>query len=120
MIEIFGQRMEITNPGLPLIETARIPGSPPRSRNEALASFLRRVGICDERGSGIVKVVIQTELFQLPAPLFETTDEHTRAVLFAHRAFKDMDKEEKLRACYMHCVLQYVTHKIRINGVRLD
>lgn len=37
------------------------------------------------------KVVFQTELYQLPAPVFETTQEHTRAVLFAHKDLKRMD-----------------------------
>lgn len=116
IIELFDNRIEITNPGLPLVDTQRFLDSPPRSRNEALASFLRRITICEERGSGVDKVVIQTELYQLPAPLFETTHEHTRAVLFSHREFKDMDKEEKLRACYMHCVLRYVNREIMNNA----
>lgn len=84
MIEIFSDRMEITSPGLPLIKTERFLDSPPKSRNETLASFMRRIGICEERGSGIDKVVFQTERFHLPAPAFETTNEHTRAVLFSH------------------------------------
>ena len=109
MIEIFTDRMEITNPGIPLVDTQRFLDSPPRSRNEALASFLRRIGICEERGSGIDKVVFQTELFQLPAPAFSVTPEHTRAVLFGHKEFKDMDKEARLRACYLHCCLKYVS-----------
>ena len=50
MVEIFSNRMEITNPGLPLISPDRFLDSPPRSRNETLASFMRRVGICEERG----------------------------------------------------------------------
>lgn len=108
MVEIFASRMEVTNPGLPLVQTDRFLDSPPRSRNEALASFMRRIGVCEERGSGVDKVVAQTELYQLPAPLFETTDEHTRAVLFAHRAFKDMDKADRIRACYLHACLRYV------------
>jgi len=108
MIEIFPSRMEITNPGLPLIKTDRFLDSPPKSRNEMLASFMRRIGVCEERGSGIDKVVYQTEFFQLPAPLFETTDEHTRAVLFAHKEFRLMDKEEKIRACYLHACLKHV------------
>ena len=62
MIEIFDSRLEITNPGIPLIETDRFLDSPPKSRNEALASLMRRVGICEERGSGIDKVVHQTEV----------------------------------------------------------
>lgn len=115
MVEIFANRMEITNPGLPLVKTDRFLDSPPKSRNEALASFMRRVGVCEERGSGVDKVVFQTELYQLPAPIFESTDEHTRAVLFAHREFKDMDKDDRVRACYLHACLRYVQRDFMTN-----
>ena len=108
MIEIFTDRMEITNPGTPLVKPDRFLDSPPKSRNEALASFMRRVGVCEERGSGIDKVVFQTEFYQLPAPIFETTEEHTRSVLFAHKELKDMDKEARVRACYLHACLKHV------------
>ncbi|TVO55318.1 ATP-binding protein [Denitromonas halophila] len=115
MVEIFSDRMEITNPGLPLVQTDRFLDSPPRSRNEALASFMRRVGVCEERGSGVDKVVFQTEFYQLPAPLFETSNEHTRAVLFAHREFKEMDKGDRIRACYLHACLRYVQRDYMTN-----
>ncbi len=114
-VEIFAGRMEITNPGLPLVQTDRFLDSPPRSRNEALASFMRRIGVCEERGSGVDKVVIQTEVFQLPAPLFEATDEHTRVVLFAHREFKAMDKADRIRAAYLHACLRYVQRDYMTN-----
>ncbi len=115
MVEIFSNRMEITNPGLPLVKTDRFLDSPPTSRNEALASFMRRIGVCEERGSGIDKVVFQTEAYQLPAPLFETTGEHTRAILFAHRELKNMDKDDRIRACYLHACLKYVQRDYMIN-----
>ena len=108
MVEIFAGRIEITNPGLPLVQTDRFLDSPARSRNEGLASFLRRIGVCEERGSGVDKVVFQTELYQLPAPLFETTDQHTRAVLYSYRDLNEMDKVERIRACYLHACLRYV------------
>lgn len=111
MIELFGTRLEITNPGVPLVDIQRFLDTPPQSRNEALASFMRRVHICEERGSGIDKVVSQTELYQLPAPVFETTEQHTRAILFAHKKLSDMDVEEKIRACYLHCCLRYVNRE---------
>ena len=63
MVELFDTRMEITNPGIPLVDTDRFLDSPPRSRNEALASFMRRINICEERGTGIDKVIFQTELY---------------------------------------------------------
>jgi predicted HTH transcriptional regulator len=120
MIEIFSDRMEITNPGLPLMKTERFLDTPPRSRNEALASFMRRVGICEERGSGVDKVVFQTEQYQLPAPLFETPEESTRAVLFAHKALKEMDRADRSRACYLHACLRYVERNPMTNSTLRD
>jgi len=48
MIEIFSNRIEITNPGSPLIDVDRFIDHPPRSRNEDLASLMRRIGFCEE------------------------------------------------------------------------
>jgi len=115
MIEIFSDRMEITNPGKPLVDSDRFLDTPPKSRNEALASLLRRMGICEERGSGFDKVVFETEIFQLPAPIVEVTGENTRVILFAYKEFSDMTKEEKIRACYLHACLKYVTRNFLTN-----
>lgn len=120
MVEIFEGRLEITNPGEPLMDTDRFLDTPPQSRNEALASFLRRVGICEERGTGVDKVVSQTEFYQLPAPLFEVAGGHTRAVLFAHQPFAEMDKADRIRACYLHACLQYVQRKQMTNSSLRD
>jgi ATP-dependent DNA helicase RecG len=115
MVEIFSNRMEITNAGTPLVKTDRFLDSPPKSRNEALASFMRRIGVCEERGSGVDKIVFQTEIYQLPAPLFETTDEHTRAILFSRRELRDMDKADRIRASYLHACLRYVQRDFMTN-----
>jgi predicted HTH transcriptional regulator len=115
-VEIFADRMEITNPGHPLMDVARLLDSPPRSRNESLASFMRRIGVCEERGSGVDKVVWQTELFQLPAPNFETPEGATRAVLFAHRPLRAMDKDDRIRACYLHACLRFVQRDVMTNA----
>ena len=45
MVEIFDDRIEITNPGEPLVNTDRFVDAPPKSRNEALASLMRRFRI---------------------------------------------------------------------------
>jgi len=116
MVEVFDGRLEITNPGEPLVDTQRFLDNPPQSRNEALASFLRRIGICEERGSGVDKIVFQTELYQLPAPLFEAVGMHTKAILFAHKPFAKMSKDDRVRACYLHSCLQYVQRKFMTNS----
>ena len=116
MVEIFAGRIEVTNPGEPLMDTQRFLDNPPVSRNETLASHMRRFRICEERGSGIDKVVFQVELFQLPPPLFETPSGFTRAVMFAHKPLAKMDKEERVRACYLHACLKYVTQGFLTNS----
>jgi ATP-dependent DNA helicase RecG len=115
MVEIFADRIEITNPGEPLVDTQRFVDTPPKSRNEALASLMRRFRMCEERGSGIDKVVFQVEVFQLPAPLFEKPDGFTRAILFAHKPLTAMDKADRVRACYLHACLRYVTREPMTN-----
>jgi predicted HTH transcriptional regulator len=60
-------------------------------------------------------VVSQVELFQLPAPLFESLEGFTRAVLFAHKPLSAMDKADRVRACYLHACLCYVMRKQMTN-----
>ena len=111
MVEIFDGRIEITNPGEPLVDTQRFVDTPPKSRNDGIASLLRRFRICEERGSGIDKVIRLVEAFQLPAPIFEVPDGFTRSVLFAHRPLAQMDKADRIRAVYQHACLRYVNRE---------
>lgn len=115
MVEIFEDRIEITNPGKPLIDTLRFMDEPPQSRNEILASFMRRAGICEERGSGIDRVVFNCELFQLPAPDFQSKRNHLKATLFAYKKVNDMSQEDRIRSCYLHCCLKYVQNEALTN-----
>lgn len=115
MIEIFDDRMEITNPGIPLVDPSRLLDFPPRSRNENLASLMRRIGICEERGSGVDKVVFQTEFYQLPAPAFEIVGDSTRSTLFAPRPLTKMDQADRIRAVYLHACLRYVSREYMTN-----
>lgn len=115
MVEIFDDRMEITNPGAPLMEPRRMLDHPPRSRNESLASVMRLVGICEERGSGVDKVVSETELYQLPAPAFEIVGDSTRATLFSPRPLAGMNREDRVRAVYLHACLRHVQREHMTN-----
>ena len=60
-VEIFSNRIEITNPGLPLIDIKRIIDNPPKSRNEKLASLMRRFGLCEELGSGWDRIIVSVQ-----------------------------------------------------------
>lgn len=110
MIEMYADRLEVSNPGMPPIAVERFIDEY-RSRNERLADLMRRLGICEEKGSGIDKVVSAAEVFQLPAPDFRVSEMRTTAILFAHQDFAAMDKSDRVRACYQHCCLQYVSNQ---------
>jgi len=109
MVELFDDRIQITNPGRSLVATDRLVDCPARSRNEAVASLMRTLNICEERGSGWDKVIQVTELFQLPAPLAETTDAHTCVTLLSPRPLTQMDAPERVNAVYWHAVLRHVS-----------
>jgi ATP-dependent DNA helicase RecG len=115
MVELFATRLEISNPGEPLVNVDRFLDTPPKSRNEKLASLMRRLGICEERGSGIDKVVFEIEFNQMPAPIFERLDSFTRSVLFSHRELKNLTKQDRVRACYFHSSLRYIERDYMTN-----
>lgn len=110
MIEMYSDRVEISNPGIPPISLERFIDEY-RSRNEILADIMRRFGICEEKGSGIDKVVDIAERLQLPAPDFKVGLLRTTAVLFTHQDFSKMSKTDRTRACYQHCCLLYVSNQ---------
>lgn len=109
MVEIFEDRIEFTNLGLPLITTNRFIDEF-QSRNETLAGFMRRIHICEEKGSGIDKVIDGAEVFQLPAPDFQSKEKHTKAIMYAYKDLNHMDKADKVRAAYQHACLCHVSN----------
>jgi len=114
MVEIYSDRIEIANPGVPPIPPDRFIDEY-QSRNERLADLMRRFGICEEKGSGIDKVINSAEAFQLPAPDFRIGKHHATSILFAHKEFKNMDRTDRIRACYQHCCLRYVMNERMTN-----
>lgn len=111
LVEMFNDRIEVTNPGVPLIIPERFLDFPPRSRNEALAALMRRMRYCEEQGTGIDKVIQAVESHHLPAPDFRTEGDAVRIVLYGPRKFADMTPEERIRACYQHAAFLHVNGK---------
>ena len=66
-VEIFGNRLVITNPGVPLIDTNRFIDMPPKSRNEKVAQSMFLFNLCEKRGSGMDRAVAGVEEMRLPA-----------------------------------------------------
>ena len=117
-IDIYSNRLEISNPGVPCIDPDRFIDEY-QSRNDKMADLMRRLRICEEKGSGIDKVIRSIEVFQLPAPDIRVGQARTTVILFAHKELADMDRSDKLRACFQHCVLCYVlTEKMTNQSLR--
>lgn len=108
VIEIFSNRIEVTNPGIPLVEIMRIVDNPPKSRNEKLAALMRRMGMCEELGRGWDRMIISCEHQRLPAPRIQVYQDSTKVTLFSHIDFSNISMEDKLWACYMHSCIRYV------------
>jgi ATP-dependent DNA helicase RecG len=93
----------------PMVEI--FPGRIEMSRNEGLASFMRRIEVCEERGTGVDKAVLATEQVLLPTPEFRSPGDSTIAALFGPRDLTAMLRAERVRAVYLHTWLHYVRNE---------
>jgi ATP-dependent DNA helicase RecG len=107
VVEIYEDRIEVINPGNSLISLDRIIDER-RSRNEKLAAAMRDLGICEERGGGIDKAILEIEEMSLPAPEFHHSENSMRVVLFGPKSFTQLSKGEKVWSCYCHCVVRWL------------
>lgn len=99
-----------------MVDINRIIDNPPKSRNEKLASLMRRMRMCEELGTGWDKIAISCERSQLPAPRIDLYEQSTKVTLFSHVPFTSISLEDKLWACYLHSCLQYVEGQQLTNG----
>ena len=106
MVEVFDNRIEVTNPGSLLVDVERIVNDPPLSRNEKLSALMRRLGFCEEAGSGWDKVISGCEELHLPAPRIEAR-QNVRVTLSQVCKFRNLTLDERLSACYWHACLKY-------------
>jgi len=115
VIEIYKNHIEISSPGSCLVDPEKIIESVPRTRNERMADIMRRLKICEIRGSGIDRTIEAVESLQLPAPKFENSDNAFNAYIYTYRPFDQLTTEEKLRALTQHVTLLYVNQQFATN-----
>lgn len=120
MVEIFDNRLVISNPGIPLIEPLRFLDVPPRSRNPELANILSKFHITESRGTGIDKVVYSLEQAHLPAvEILSKGTTATQVTIREKKAFSDLSVTEKNESIYWDASLKYVNDmKISNSSIR--
>ena len=117
MVEIFSDRIEFSNAGAPLVAIDRIVDTVPVSRNESMAGFMHRCGICEERGSGYDKIIAATREAALLAPKIENqNNQFTKVTLYSRIPFNLTTKEDRTRTCYMLACLAFVTSEAITNS----
>ena len=111
MIEVFQTRIEIRNPGKPLIRCERFVDSSPECRNSGLARMLRILGFYEGRGMGIDLVINECESRRLPAPSFIESNNSVIAIMYSFRELKQMTKDQRIWSTYFHACIKYVERK---------
>ncbi|MBR5457774.1 MAG: putative DNA binding domain-containing protein [Kiritimatiellae bacterium] len=117
LVEIFDGRIEFSNPGTSLIDVNRLVNDPPQSRNPLLSRLSRRLGMCEEAGSGWDKIIDSCEDAHLP-PLAVTVQEDPpsmRVVMRQERSFKLLTVQERIEAAYWHACVQYANNDFLTN-----
>ncbi|MFM7468681.1 MAG: RNA-binding domain-containing protein [Vampirovibrionales bacterium] len=106
-IEVFNHRIEFTNAGSPLEpDCERLVDRAAMSRNEKLVDMARKIGLCEDRGVGLDRVVHETEIHQLPAPVFYAEPHrYTKVTLYSYKDFRTLSSKEKINICYYHAVI---------------
>lgn len=77
---------------------------------------MRRMGICEELGTGWDKIVVQCELHQIPAPRILIYEESTKVILFSEIRFSDLSNEDRLWGCYLHACIKYLRGEFLTNS----
>lgn len=117
LVEIFDSKIEISNPGIPLINPYRFLDYKPKSRNDELADLLGKLNIVESRGTGIDKVVNSLEEQDLPAmDITVQGSDSTVVILHEQQKFTDMSITEKNHSIYWHACLKYVADEQMSNA----
>ena len=111
VIEVFRNRIDVTNPGVPLVELPRIIDRPSRARNEGIASIMRQMRMCEELGIGWDKIVHECEKALLPAPEIQVLGESTKVTLHGFAPYKSVSPKDRMRAVYQHACMCHVEGK---------
>ncbi len=73
------------------------------------------MGFCEEKGSGMDKVIFYNEIYQLPPINIIVDENRTRLTIYSYKTLNKLDKKEKIRACYQHACLKYVSNEKMTN-----
>ncbi len=81
-VTILDDRVEVESPGSLLIRREQLGTGMYRTRNEVLARYLRGIGVCEMRGTGITRMREVCLAQGLREPMVEEIEDHVRVTFF--------------------------------------
>jgi predicted HTH transcriptional regulator len=80
-----------------------------------MADLMRRAHFCEEKGSGVDKVIASNEAYHLPPINILVDDLRTTVTIYSYQKLSVMRRKDKINACYQHCCLQYMLNEKMTN-----
>lgn len=107
-VEVFSNRVEVSNPGTMLVEEDRLMDSAPRPRNNGMASLMRRMGFAEGMGSGWDKIVDASEESGSLVPSVMIDRNGTRVTIKGPTPIDDILSMDLVWNCYMHACSRFM------------
>lgn len=114
-VEFYDDRLEVTNPGEPLLDPRRF-AEDTRPRNLSLALMMRELKMCEARGSGVQRTLEANEETGAADPKFHAGDGVTKAVLIGKHDFMTMSGSERNWAVFMHACRMWAGRRPMTNN----
>ena len=90
-VDVFADRVEITNPGNSLVPISELDRAPSTSRNPILMNYMKEYGITDQKGRGIRTICAALSENDLVAPDFYDDGHSFKVVLYSESIFTQED-----------------------------
>lgn len=91
-IDVFSDRIEIINPGTSLVPIDQLDNAPSSTRNPLLMTFLKELGITDQKARGIRTIKISLKKAGLLEPTFENINDSFKITLFSTAFISNKDQ----------------------------
>ncbi|WP_293704320.1 ATP-binding protein [uncultured Parasutterella sp.] len=108
VIEIFNNRVEITNSGRPVLDSLHFLDGGPAIKNEKIFAEMKNLGLVDGQGYGWRKIVKELESRSLPAPEIKIRENSLTVTLWFDKPLKFLSLDQRNWTVYLHTVLRYL------------
>lgn len=111
VIEIFKNRVEISNSGKPVLDQLHFLDGAPAIKNERVFAEMKNLGLVAGQGFGWRKIVKELESRCLPAPEIKAREKSITVTLWFEKPLKLLSLDQRNWTVYLHTVLRYLLNE---------